>query len=43
MKRGTWRWGPGDRLVQDIRSAMRGVWRNPGYSGAVVLTLAFGI
>ncbi len=43
LTRESWGWGPAERLIQDIRSAIRGMRRNPGYTVAVVLTLAFGI
>ena len=43
LTRETWGWGPAERLLQDIRSAIRGVRRNPGYTCAVVLTLGLGI
>ena len=39
----TWGWGPVERLLQDVRSAIRGMRGNPGYACAVVLTLALGI
>ena len=43
LTRETWGWGPVDRLLQDARSAIRGLRRNPGYACAVVLILALGI
>ena len=43
LTRESWGWGPAERLLQDVRSAFRGIRRNPGYTCAVVLTLALGI
>ena len=43
LTRETWGWGPVERLLQDARSAIRGLRRNLGYACAVVLILALGI
>ena len=43
LTRETWGWGPAERVFQDVRSAIRGMRRNPGYACAVVLILALGI
>ena len=43
LTRETWGWGAAERLCQDARSAVRSMRRNPGYTCAVVVTLALGI
>ena len=43
LTRETWGWAPAERFLQDIRAAMRGIRCNPGYTSAVILTLALGI
>ena len=43
LTRETWGWGAAERLLQDARSAVRAIRRNPGYAWTVILTLAFGI
>jgi predicted permease len=37
------RWLLWDYLKQDVRYAIRGLWRNRGYTAAVIATLALGI
>lgn len=41
--RAVWRWGWADRLWQDARYAVRGLWRNPLFATVAILTLALGI
>ena len=43
LTRETWGWGPAERVFQDVRTAIRGMRRNPSYPCAVVLILALGI
>ena len=41
--RDRWSWPWLDQLQQDVRYALRGIRRSPGYSATVILTLALGL
>jgi macrolide transport system ATP-binding/permease protein len=43
VTREMWGWGFAERLIQDVRYGLRTMRRNPGFSLAVILSLALGI
>ena len=43
LTRETWGWGPAERLLQDVGSALRTMRRNPAFSVSMVSAIALGI